>query len=329
MKYFAFGLFALILCSGQMCGTPAPTDTNNDIYDSGSPVPSTETPKGPRLVNGPGFSVTIPADFQDYQITPPLLPLTFYAAYTDNYRALVVGAQKVVLGSGQSQMQGFTARVQSAQITDSGDFLLIGHIESNDATMMDVLVAYAFLSNSDLLSVEIDSPSITTNDQLLGTNLFRTINLADTDGRQLEQLWRTYSPKLIDKTAQGLVVLEDLTAWGLPYSPTPDQTREFTSWQIGDPIHSQSYGSYFKQYELVHVGHWVPTAVQYLGMTVMTSLTKISEDRDEIWLANGDHQLLYPSELPAAWKIGDEMLIVDDGFWTHLINRTVGQAFKY
>jgi hypothetical protein len=341
MKMYLGFFLAVCLCFGQMCGEPTTPDNTGTTDDSGSVIPSGDnngqdgtagTPEPfttPQTIDGPGFSVTIPVGFSS--IADPVVPFpaTFLDAYADQSRAILVATQKLS-GGGQSQFEGLSFRVQSAQITDTGDFLLIAQVVSDDYTMLDALAAYGLLANGQLLCIELDSPTTTASDQLIGFNVFRSIDLEGTDGYTLQERWQASQPKILDQTAQGIVILDDLTAWELPYEPTPEASREFAAWQVGDAVHSQSYGStYLEQYELVHVGRWIPIEVGYLGLAVNTSIASLDFEYDKIDLANGDRLYVYPYNIPSNWAPQDDVFVVDDGISQTVINRTTGQAITF
>lgn len=327
-RALCFGILILVLCMGQMCGLVPPANDRDDTANSDPPAQSSGPPNTPTAIHGPSFSISIPAGYEQTTPPPVQIPLTFLDAYTDGRRLILVSVQHLT-GATISNPGEFRIRIQGSLITDSGDFVLLAVVESDDPAVLDALAGYALLANGDVLCAEIDAAQIGGFEQLLGLQLFRSIDIQDTDGRPIEEIIRGKTPKLMDKSVDGMIVLDDLTVWGLHDRPTPEEGREFASWQVGDPIHNQSTAHPSTGYELVHVGNWKPIRALYFGVATRAQLVNINSEEKTLALSNGKVYTTAPHTPPSTWNTGDEVLVFKDSVWTNVINRTTGQVFRF
>lgn len=313
------GLFLLAFpfLFGQMCGftEPIPDDQNPPPADGGNgqeqppPLPA-------RTVSGPGFSLQIPAGFQDFGSQARDVE-SFAHAYGDGARLIVLSVETPLPG-GPHNFSSNTIRIRGAHTTDSGDYVLVAARTAAPGRTAETLAGYALLANGDLLCVDVSGGSpINAQDSAFCLGLLRSVDLAGTDGRALEQrLWANH-PKLRGAADLGIAVLDDLTAWMLSDQATSADAGEMDAWAKGSAIHVQVAG---ERHELMRVGRWMAVPVRSLGVATDTTISDYDPASRRLSFSNGQQRYLpLYSKLPGNWALGDPVLIVRDQATSWLI----------
>lgn len=262
-------------------------------------------------VDGPGFSLTILGGFEVYanQLDNPLNYFQQTYVNESTITMISVGVSKPV-GS-QSPMEGLSARIKGAMITQSGDFLLLLRLHvANPSLTLEEEAAWGVLANGDTLMVEVGSPQFTGSTEVVASNVFLTIDLKDTDGRDLERMIIEDSPTVRLKAEVGIVMLSDLSVWELLSSAPTIDALEVSSWERGDYVTSSSLSSD----ELIHVGNWNPVPFEYIGQA--RELAIVGADDSTLTISDGTtKRLIQP--VPTTWTAGDTIFVVGDRMVIH------------
>jgi hypothetical protein len=305
------GLLVLPLLMGQLCGITEPSIEPPPTDEPDPPPPP--PPPAAKVVTGPGFTLTLPAGFRLHEDTSVTVRANFVETYVDGEQLVAVYTE-TPLPDGPYNFECNTVRVQNAQVSDSGDWMLVTRI-FNHQSRAENLAAYCLLAGGDLLCVEIcPGRALTAEDQDFGAALFRSIVLQDTDGRALEQRMRARSRKLLGRTERGLMVLDDLSAWVISDAAPEAALTEMLTWQRGDPIHIQGLAD---ANDATRVSRWIAVPVRPRGMAVSTTIGNFDPATRNLSFTNGQSKILPYAKLPPVWEPGDEVLIVHDvmGDW--------------
>lgn len=313
MKRMGLLLLGLPLVMGQTCGITTDPELSPDPPGS-SPDPPPSTP-APKTVTGPGFSLELPGDFDLSDEAEPPMRTNFAETYANGERLIAISTE-TPMAQGPYRFHASGVRIRDAQVSDSGDWLLVVSILQWHSGAEN-LAAYCALANGDLLRVEIcTGRALTDEDQDFATTLFRSIVLDDTDGRTLESRIRTASGKLLGHTEQGLMVLDDLTAWIVADEAPATALSELRSWGAGYAIHIQTAA---EVNEAMAVGRWIHVPVRSLGIAVRTQIASFDPATRRLSFTNGQSKVLRFAKLPSAWAVGDEVFIVHDQMCDWLI----------
>lgn len=308
-------LLALPILAGQMCVAPDLTDDNPDpstTPDNGSTTTPDPTAKA---LNGPGFSLEIPAGFTaQTNVTVPT-GAAFRAAYGDGQRLIVVSTHDAD-PDGLYTFECTAIRIQCTQNTDSGDLVLVTTLADPSLAGED-MAGYALLADGGLLCVRVCAGgTLGTEDQAVASAVFGSIALENADGSGLVTAMAAHKDKLLGYTSNGLIILDDLSAWALADDATDAQRAELAAWTAGGPVHIQDTND---GEELVMVGRWSAIPVRSLGLAIKTQLAGYDVNIRRVSFLNGLSQGLPYSNLPAFWKSGDEVLILRDRPYDWLI----------
>lgn len=301
----------LPLMVGQMCGPVDPAwqqpdspSPNDDTDDHGSNTP----PPTHKQVVGPGFSLTVPAQFAAYSGAIAPARANHVDAYHDGQRLLLIWTETPVADGFYCFSSAGTCIEQSVA-SDSGDFVLQA-VTGDVFSGAEDLGGYALLANGDLLCTKLcTGRPLTDDDRTLATALFRSINLDDTDGCRLESCMRGSEKRILGYTSEGIIVLADLSVWRLALDAGDDADAELRSWAAGDAVHLQHLGEY---HEMLTIGRWHAIPVRDLGLAIKTTIAEYDKSTRQLVLGTGQTRVLPLPKLPAFWAVGDEVLIVRD-----------------
>lgn len=320
-------LSAVLLASALLPGG-CPQDAAN-LGGSGSartaPGQDGPTQLG-ELLEGPGFSLTVPPGFMLMQQDTSHPGLTYWRYYEDTLGlyAIAVGVHKPN-AAGSTTLEGVSLRVKGATQSSAGDFLLLMHIATSSYFAFESEGAVGLLADGNGLVVQVASLSTSGVDELIATGLFTSIDLKDTDGRLLEQRWRETSPTVVGRTADGLVILSDLSAWSLYSDKTSAEVAEVASWKAGDPVFPQvlSNDQGVERGELLHIGHWRPVEVFKVGVAIDATITELQDGL--VGLSDGSAWIV-GTQNTSGWKVGDRLFRVQNGPVLTLIHATTSRA---
>ncbi|MCH8807262.1 MAG: hypothetical protein IH986_14420 [Planctomycetes bacterium] len=304
----------------------SPADTGNSTQST-QPAPGQDAPtQGGELLEGPGFSLTLPSGLVLKEQDSPHPGVTFWRYYEDTLtlRGIAVGVNKPS-GAGVTNLEEVSLRIKGAAQSATGDFLLVSRIAASGFFGVESEAAVGLLADGNVLVVQVASLDLSGVDELVASSLFTSIDLKDTDGQPLEQRWRETSTTLIAKTSDGLLVLSDLSVWSLFSDKTSAEIAEAASWNAGDSVFSQilSTDSGAELGELVHVGHWRPVEVFKVGVAVDSSITEI--ENGSVALSDGTDWIVGKSTA-SGWKVGDQVLRLKDGGVLSLIHASTGRV---
>ena len=312
-------IVAMPVLMGQMCATSADQqsgtqDTSQDqTAADGSGSGDTTTPQATTLT-GSGFSVVIPAGYTLDPTFASLVSTSSLKAYIGQDKLIVVSTQTPAAG-GPYNFNCSELHIQDGRSTDSGDSLLVAKVSvyPSDAAK---LVAYGLLANGDLLAVEIcPGRALTAEDQTFGTTVFASIKLDNTDGQALQQKLQAQAPKMLLRTGENLIILDDLSAWALDPSASDEATTEMQSWTSGTAVHTQTAGD---EFELMRVGKWLAVPVRSLQSATSTRIASYDQDFHNLTFTNAwSRHLSY--KLPSYFRSGESVYIVKDGLKMWLI----------
>lgn len=294
--------------------TPAPSPPASP----GEPSPEPPAPPGgtdAHLVVGPGFTLTIPPGFELIQDSSPHPAYSFWHAYAGVWSDTTIGVGVLSASPGAtSSYEDYTLRVKGAVMTGSGDFLLIVRAMTDRFFGQEVEGALGMLADGSGLVVLLGSPTFTGDDELTAQALFSSIDLEDTDGLELEDAWRETAPRVRIMTDNDLVMLDDTSVWVLPESADYDDQAELRSWNVGDAVFPQRVTEFLLDHdELVHVGHWRPVTMEYLGFADGATIVAVV-DATTIQLSDGS-LWGFTWSVPAGWEVGDTVFRVDAQFY--------------
>jgi hypothetical protein len=102
-------------------------------------------------------------------------------------------------------------------------------------------------------------------------------------------------------TPDGLVVLDDLSAWLLSTTAAADELSDVTSWRVGDVVTVSG-----RALGIQHAG--LPHDFTFVGQAHELQITAIPDALD-VRLSDGDNRIL-AGGVPAGWRVGDAVLLV-------------------
>jgi len=296
-----------------------------DPTQSGLGVPDSGQPSGDQLLEGPGFSLSVPSGFSLMEDTTSHPGTLFWRYYEDALGARVIAVQVLKPSpGGVTSLEDVSLRVKGATVTATRDFLLLSRIETGSFPL-ESEGAIGVLANGNILVVQIASLDIAGLEELIGLTLFTSINLEGTDGRELEERWRDGAPRLLAAADNDMIVLSDLSSWSLYADKTSEEVAEVETWSLGDAVFGQIVSSSggVERAELVHVGNWRPVEVYRVGVATDATIAAIQEDAVSLSDETG---WVVGVELASQWELGDQILRVPDlaAFW--LIHAPTGRA---
>lgn len=285
----------------------------------------------PRLLEGPGFSLTIPPGFKSPEDEPPYPSYSFWRFYTDEFNdvSIAVGVLDAASTGTSTAAENYSMRIKGAVLTASNDFLLNCRMRMNELYRDEAEGAVGLLADGNTLVLVVGSLYFDGGDELTAQMVFQSVNLAGTNGRDLEKRWRDAAPRIRVKADNDLLVLSDGSVWQLNSTATFGAKSEFNSWRRGDAVIPQMVNDYFLSHEeLVHVGNWRPIAVDYLDFAAETTIVNIL-DAWKIQLSDGI-TYRFGAGVPAGWKVGDMVFTVADGaLSTWLIHERTGNSARF
>lgn len=304
-----------------------PTDDNRDPADA----PGADDLAKPRLLEGPGFSLTIPPGFKSAEDQPPYPSYSFWRFYTHEFDdvSIAVGVLDAASTGTSTVAENYSMRIKGAVLTATDDFLLNCRMRTDEFYRDEAEGAVGLLADGKSLVLVVGSPYFDGGDELTAQMVFQSVNLAGTNGRDLEKRWRDAAPRIRVKADNDLLVLSDGSVWQLTSTATFGAKSEFNSWRRGDSIIPQMVNDYFRSHEeLVHVGNWHPIAVDYLDFAAETEIVNIL-DAWKVQLSDGI-TYHFGAGVPAGWKVGDMVFTVADGaLSTWLIHERTGNAARF
>lgn len=323
-------------------GCPESVDVSVDIPDLSTDQGSnsSQTAPGPGQIapgqNGPTvggellgdgrFVVTLPAGLQLTQQDSPDPSVSYWRLYEDPSGTLAI-AIKVFdeTNFAVSNLENVTIRLKGALRSNTGDFLLIRRLIAESFFGFESEAAIGLLADGSILLVEVGSPAINGVDELFANIVFSSIDLAETDGSELEQRWSESAPSLLAKTDDDIIVLSDKNVWALYSNKSTEEDLEVDSWSIGDPIFSQvvSTNGGVEGGELFQIGSWRPVDVFKLGTATDSTITAI--DNDQVTLDDGTRWVVGTTNA-STWQVGDQIIIFSDLDIVLLIHSITGNT---
>lgn len=267
---------------------------------------------------GPGFQVNLPQrSLEEITDLAPPVGATYWKAFYDSTNDLfyAVAVATPDAAGGSIPIDELSIRIRGGVTTASGDFLLLARLATGGFDGFEADVSIGLLADGRLLYVYLLAERIGAAEELTGASLFTSVNLFDTDGRAIEQEAAEDAQPVIVRASNGMLVLEDLSVWTLPFAPPAAQTQEFNRFAAGDRLLLQTYREEFAfedTNELVHVGRWVSVEVELESIAIDTTIAAIV-DVDTIRLSDGS-QWNFTGSVPAGWNVGDRVLRVPGEF---------------
>jgi hypothetical protein len=312
---FMMLIVGLPFMAGQMCGVadptnsqPQPQDQTGDAGSQAGDAGSTTPPVSDRLVVGPEFSLSVPGQFNPYSGAIAPARARHVDAYYDGERLLTIWTETPV-ADGCYRFDATGTCIQEALKSDSGAFVLLA-ITSEAFSGAEDLAGYALLAGGDLLCVEVCAGRpLTADDRALGTAILQSISLNGTDGRVLEDKIKAHERQLLGCTSEGIIVLDDLSAWRVSDNAADSAAAEIGSWVAGDAVHHQSTGD---EHYLLTIGRWTAVPVRDLGLAIQTTIVAYDQPAGKLVLGNGQTRTAPFTALPPVWKMGDEVLMIHD-----------------
>lgn len=268
----------------------------------------------PRPLEGPGFTLTIPAGFALIQDSTTYPAYSFWHYYADEFSdvAIAVGVLPASPGT-TSTYENFSMRIKGAVLTAANDFLLTCRMQTDDVFGDEAEGAVGLLADDSVLVLIVGSNYFSGDDELTAQLLFQSVDLEGVDGRELERRWIETTPQIRVITDNDLIVLSDDSVWELPSTASFPEKSEFNSWRVGDHVFPQMVTEYFLDHEeLVHVGNWFPIEVDFLDFATESTIAGFL-DEWTITLSDGS-SWDFNSLIPAGWNVGDSVFFVDDQY---------------
>lgn len=296
MKRLALLLITLLACCGQMCGGPGTTPSPDPANDGGG---STD----PSLLEGPGFSLTIPQGFTLATDQTTNAGQIFLREYVDDLGSCRLGVLVQTPTAGQtSDIESLRMRIKAAARTATNDFMLVGRLWATDFPF-EMEAAVGQLADGNVLIVGVGASSITAAEEMLSYSLYTSVEMFNTDGTALQGRWQQQSPAMVAKADNDMFVLDDGTTWRLYSDEASDQLAESRAWQISDPVfHQLLIQTDVDNGELVHAGRWKPVAAYKAGTSTVSSVVNITGD--VVTLSDGTAWVV-GLDTASAWVLGD------------------------
>lgn len=267
------------------------------------------------VIAGPGFTLKLPqVPLERVENIAAPDEALFWKAYIDTLNGVIYAVSVDPVppdDNGSLAVDGLDARVRGDLVTTTGDWMLVGRYAGNAFGSFEADMAIGRLANGTLLSIMVLADNINLLEQFSANTLFRSVDMFDTDGRSLENLLADDSTTLAVSADDGTVILDDLTAWELPYGASPADSMEYNGWQAGDQVFAQSYTPQWaieETWELVHAGNWLPVEVDYLGLAEKTTIIAIP-DAWTVATADGSIWVLN-TPVHATWAVGDTLYYI-------------------
>jgi hypothetical protein len=284
------------------------------------------------LDEDPLFTLTIPcgtvlraepsseiptADFESYYFDDQASE--FYGVVTVAPESLPIYS---TLGTAHT---GISLRYDGTMQTSSGDRLVLatGHLQ----TGLWGKYAYGLLGDGRMLMV------VTGKDNPLAGTFIASIDLAGTDGSNIGTAPVQGIPTLLAPAPDGLVVLNDNTAYRVSAST---ELQRLASWQAGATIlvHDASLISALSPFFLTNRSEWVSIEADYVGVISQSTIETVIDPEFgavELLLADGSNWgVAYGDEGEAkAWRAGDQVAVLEDSdsFLGHtMIRLSTGQT---
>jgi len=286
------------------------------------------------LDEDPMFTLTIPCGFLLRAEASSEVPSADFESYyfddqaSEFYLVLVVAPESLPIYSAPGAAQtGISLRYDGMMRTSSGDLLVLatGHLQ----TGYWVNYAYGLLADGRMLMVG------TGDSNPLTSSFMASINLADTDGSNIGTAPVQGIPTLLAPAPDGLVVLDNGTAYRVTGST---ELQQLVSWEPGATIfiHDASLISLSRPFFLTNRSEWISVEADYVGMSRLTTIQSVGDPiygSAEIALADGtDWRVAYADEGEAkSWRAGDEVAVVADSssFLGHTMMRlSTGQTLR-
>ncbi len=228
--------------------------------DSGRENPG--TPAGPVQVKTAGFSVTLPSSAEPYDAGLEIPGATFQASFTDQldymYIIYTIDVGSLALFSGDESNR--SGRFDGTGRTSSGDFIILATLPSQYREQYgNYTAAIAELADGQLLCVGTDTWNPAKN------IVFASIDLVNTDGTSLEDDASEGVPLLAAPTKDGVVVLDDDSAYRVT---DPADLRQLAGWAVGDAIMAHDASDFFSTpdiFFLTKIGEYESVAAEYIG----------------------------------------------------------------
>lgn len=279
-------------------------------------------------LEGPGFTLTIPPDFELVFDDTSDPQYTYWRWYKDTYGDMTIAVGVLVPPSGPAFLPGSpSSHVVGAMQTAAGDFLLLRRSTTTGPFAEETESALGALSNRTPLVLAVSDPQFSSTTVAVARALFASVDLIGTDGYDLRQYIIDSNPHIVANASNGMIILDDESTWQLPFSATATQTRQVLAWDTGAALWPQTVEDFFGTHEeLVHLGTWLPIEFEYLGQAAEFTIATL--DSPELGLSDGKTKKLTEA-VPTSWQVGDAVfLAVDDLFDEWIIHEQSAVAIR-